>query len=317
MEFMNSMFGGNTAPMQETALPQDDTMMQLDLKRKLALADALRQQQMPEGQMVSGHYVAPSWTQYLANAVNKYSAGQQEKQALGQFGEYQKGKQAKLANLLTDLQQGKETKTYDNTPYQIQIPSGETPQTENLGGMQLYNNGMKTIDVPMTNTSVSYKPYSQKEFMTKVGSTMPDMLPKMLEAQFAQYAPKKPIELGAGAKLVNPDTYAVLADNPKQDGESTSTLEKEYNFMKRKGYAGSAQDYFDMKQRMTDKERNDLDIKLKQLGIDQANLYYNTGIGNSPAAPSAGGNQLKPGAVVNGFKYNGGNPNDAKSWSKQ
>jgi hypothetical protein len=315
MDYMPT-FGGNTAPMQETALPADDTAMQLELKRRLKMAEALQQQAGPEGQMVSGHYVAPSWTQYLANAYGKYQGGKQEREALGQFGEYQKGKQAKLANLLTDLQQGKETKTYDNTPYQIQIPSGEAPQTENLGAMQPYNNGMKTIDVPMTNTSVSYKPYSQKEFMAKVGSTMPDMLPKMLESQFAQYAAKKPIELGAGAKLVNPDTYAVLAENPKQDGESTSTLEKEYNFMKRKGYAGSAQDYFDMKQRMTDKERNDLDIKLKQLGIDQAKLYYDTGIGNPPAAPFAGGNQLKPGTVVNGFKYNGGNPNQQSSWSK-
>lgn len=306
---MNSMFGGG----QDTSLPADDTAMQLELKRRLKMADALQQQEMPQGQMVSGHYVAPSWTQYLSNAVNKYQGAKQEKEALNQFGEYQKGKQTKLANLLTDLQQGKETKTYDNTPYQIQIPSGEAPQTENLGGMQTYK---KTIDVPMTNTSVSYKPYSQKEFMAKVGSTMPDMLPKMLEAQFAQYAPKKPIELSAGAKLVNPDTYAVVADNPKQDGESTSTLEKEYNFMKRKGYAGSAQDYFDMKRSMTDKERNDLDIKLKQLGIDQSNLFYNTGIGNPPAAPSAGGNQLKPGTVVNGFKYNGGNPNQQSSWSK-
>ena len=310
-------FGGNTAPMQETALPADDTAMQLELKRRLKMAEALQQQETPQGQMVSGIYVAPSWTQYLSNAINKYQGGKQEREALGQFGEYQKGKQAKLANLLTDLQQGKETKTYDNTPYQIQIPSGEAPQTENLGGMQPYNNGMKTIDVPMTNTSVSYTPYSQKEFMAKVGSTMPDMLPKMLEAQFAQYAPKKPIELGAGAKLVNPDTYAVLATNPKEVTDSDSTLEKEYRFMTDGGYKGSREDFFNLKRSMTDKERNDLDIKLKQLGIDQSNLYYSTGIGNPPAASSAGGNQLKPGTVVNGFKYNGGNPNQQSSWSKQ
>lgn len=311
---MNSMFGDNTAPMQQTALPADDTAMQLELKRRLKMAEALQQQAMPEGQMVSGHYVAPSWTQYLANAYGKYQGGKQEREALGQFGEYQKGKQAKLANLLTDLQQGQETKTYDNTPYQIQIPSGEAPQTENLGGMQQYK---KTIDVPMTNTSVSYKPYSQKEFMAKVGSTMPDMLPKMLEAQFAQYAPKKPIELGAGAKLVNPDTYAVLATNPKEVADSDSTLEKEYRFMTDGGYKGSREDFFNLKRSMTDKERNDLDIKLKELGINQAKFYYDTGIGNPPAAPSAGGNQLKLGTVVNGFKYNGGNPNQQSSWSKQ
>ena len=309
-------FGQNTTQ-DVSGMPQDDTMMQLELKRKLALADALRQQEAPQGQMVSGRFVAPSWTQHLANAYGQYQAGQQEKDAMKKYGDYQTSKSSKLASLLEDLQRGKQvSSTTDNTPYQIQVTNGQAPQTENLGGMQPIQNGMKTIDVPMTNTTSTYKPYSQKEFMAKVGTVMPDMLPKMLEAQFAQYAPKAPIELGAGGKLINPTTYEVLVDNPKQDSESTSTLEKEYNFMKRKGYAGSAQDYFDMKQRMTDKERNDLDIKLKQLGIDQANLYYNTGIGNPPAAPSAGGNQLKPGTIVNGFKYNGGNPNQQSSWSK-
>ena len=90
--------------MQQTALPADDTAMQLELKRRLKMAEALQQQALPEGQMVSGHYVAPSWTQYLANAVNKYQGGQQEKQALGQFGEYQKGKQAKMAEALGQYQ---------------------------------------------------------------------------------------------------------------------------------------------------------------------------------------------------------------------
>ena len=61
-------------------MPQDDTMMQLELQRKLKLADALRQQSTPEGQMVSGHYVAPSWTQQLANLYGKYQAGQGDMQ---------------------------------------------------------------------------------------------------------------------------------------------------------------------------------------------------------------------------------------------
>jgi hypothetical protein len=52
--------------------------------------------------MVSGFYVAPSFTQYLANAVGKYQGAKKEKEALGQFGEYQKGKQAQLANLLNE-----------------------------------------------------------------------------------------------------------------------------------------------------------------------------------------------------------------------
>ena len=47
----------------------DPTLQVINLKRKLALADSLRNTPELQGQMVSGHFVAPSWTQALANAV--------------------------------------------------------------------------------------------------------------------------------------------------------------------------------------------------------------------------------------------------------
>ena len=172
--------------MQETALPADDTAMQLELKRRLKMAEALQQQAMPEGQMVSGIYVAPSWTQYLSNAINKYQGGKQEREALGQFGEYQKSKQKKQADILLDLAQGKEIVTTDNTPYQIQVPNGQATPTDNLGGMQPYNNGMKSIDVPNVTKKSTFSPYTEQEYMTKIASVMPEMLPKMLETQFAK-----------------------------------------------------------------------------------------------------------------------------------
>jgi hypothetical protein len=190
MAFMDYMpqFGGNTAPMQETALPADDTAMQLELKRRLKMAEALQQQAGPEGQMVSGHYVAPSWTQYLANAYGKYQGGKQEREALNQFGEYQKGKQAKLANLLTDLGQGKEV-----------IEPMDYNEAGNMPGME----------------QTTRKPFSQQEFMTKVGGVMPDLVPKMLEAQLAQYGKEEtPISLGEGGVLVN-RKGEVIASNPK------------------------------------------------------------------------------------------------------
>lgn len=80
--------------------PQDDAMMQLELQRRMKFADALRQQEAPQGQMVSGHYVAPSWTQNLANLYGKYQAGQQEKDVMKQYGEYQTSKAKKYADLL-------------------------------------------------------------------------------------------------------------------------------------------------------------------------------------------------------------------------
>jgi hypothetical protein len=48
------------------------------IERERQLAQALQQRGMKpvEGQMVSGRFVAPSWTQYLANAYDTYSGGQ-------------------------------------------------------------------------------------------------------------------------------------------------------------------------------------------------------------------------------------------------
>ena len=56
--------------------PQDlmaQTPEMVDLARKQRLAQMLIQQgQAPQGQMVSGHYVAPSWSQYLAQGLSSY-----------------------------------------------------------------------------------------------------------------------------------------------------------------------------------------------------------------------------------------------------
>ncbi len=80
--------------------PTDDTTAQLILKRRLAQADALRGAQMPQGQMVSGHYVAPSWTQYLANAVGQYKGREQEREAMQGYGDYQAAQKKRMAEAL-------------------------------------------------------------------------------------------------------------------------------------------------------------------------------------------------------------------------
>lgn len=71
------------------------TPEEIDIARKQKLVDMLTKQaeQPLEGQMVSGRYVAPSWTQMLAKGLNAYMAGKTEKQAADmqkQFGEKQR-----------------------------------------------------------------------------------------------------------------------------------------------------------------------------------------------------------------------------------
>ncbi len=123
MDYM-PQFGQNV----DQSAPQDDTLMQLDLKRKLALADSLRQQQAPEGQMVSGRYVAPSWTQYLAGALSQAQAGNMEKEAYKKYGEAQTAKQAKLAEALGQYQK-------DMMPRVEQAPQQPTTVMGSTGEM--------------------------------------------------------------------------------------------------------------------------------------------------------------------------------------
>ena len=65
-----------------SGLPANDAMAQLELKRKLKIAEALQNAQVPQGQMVSGHYVAPSFTQQLASAYGMYKGKKSEEEAI-------------------------------------------------------------------------------------------------------------------------------------------------------------------------------------------------------------------------------------------
>jgi len=161
--------------MQQTALPADDAAMQLELKRRLRMAEALQQQEAPQGQMVSGHYVAPSWTQYLAGGINAYQGAKQEREALGQFGEYQKSKQAKYANLLNELGQGKE----------VTAPM-DYNEAGNMPGME----------------QTTRQPFTQQEYIAKVGGVMPELLPDFLKADITnKFKQEAPVKLSANESI--------------------------------------------------------------------------------------------------------------------
>jgi hypothetical protein len=181
-------------------MPQDDTMMQLELKRKLALADALKQGQELQGQTVSGHYVAPSWTQHLANLAGAYQGKQTEQEAMKQYGNYQTAKSAKLGTLLDQINKGK----------QVESPV----DYQDAGGMP----GV---------TQTTQQPFNQQEYMAKIGAVMPEMLPKMLEANFAQrFKEQTPIVSHAG-DIGRDINGKIIFQNPaKEDKTTFSTLGK-------------------------------------------------------------------------------------------
>lgn len=111
-----------------SGMPIDDSMMQLEMKRRLARAEALRNQPMPQGQMVGNQFVAPSWTQYLANIVGKIQGGQEERQAMKQYGEYTKTKAQKQADALKSLSDALEPKQIEQ--YADYNESGNMPLVE-------------------------------------------------------------------------------------------------------------------------------------------------------------------------------------------
>lgn len=57
----------------------------------------------PQGQMVDGIYVAPSWTQHAANLFKSYTTGKDEREALGQLKELEAKKAADVAEALRQM----------------------------------------------------------------------------------------------------------------------------------------------------------------------------------------------------------------------
>lgn len=169
----------------------DDVTAQLMLKRRLAQADALRQSQMPQGQMVSGHYIKPHWTQQLAALGNQALGAYQEGKAMKEYGDYQKARQAKMADLLSG-------KTVEQPV--------DYNEAGNMPGM----------------TETTRQPYSQQEFMAKAIQAMPEMADDLVKAQIAQYGKEEqPISLSEGARLVN-RKGELLAENPKSAQEKSA-----------------------------------------------------------------------------------------------
>lgn len=72
-----------------------------------------------------------------------------------------------------------------------------------------------------------------------------------------------PVKLGAGERLLDPRTFATIADNPKED--ATPSAVREYNFAKQQGYGGSFLD-FQLAQKRA--EASSVSVNTGQKGLD-------------------------------------------------
>lgn len=121
-----------------------------ELARAQRLAQLLGNQQMPEGQMVSGRFVPPSWTQQLAGLVNAgagaYYANQAETQNQALAKKIREGESAAMADYMA-TKQGKPAVVQETEmagPYTGNIPqpmaSREVSPAQAPNPMQAYAN---------------------------------------------------------------------------------------------------------------------------------------------------------------------------------
>ena len=206
----------------------------LALERQKKLADLLQSRalEQPQGQMVSGRYVAPSIIQQLAPLANAYMGRQASEDV--------ESKQAKLANLIRG-QNVTETKDILETMY-----------------------GKQGQSVPMTapSTDADAQPsgfYGDKPSVEMQGAVAPDKMSAMLKALKAQgsigqaLAPQlmsslfkedTPLILPKGGTAINRRGEVIAKGAP--DEEKPPVSYQEYLLAKKEGYTGSYQEYQDM-----------------------------------------------------------------------
>jgi hypothetical protein len=252
----------------------DPNLAAINLKRKLALADSLRNSPVLEGQMVSGRYVAPSWTQNLANAVNKGVGMYTERQAMKEYGDILKSQEAKQRTGLDKLIKVlKNEPTLETTmqPTNVDLQQGmnvpTSPFTTNEQVSQIYPNysgqtpiqnmqGQTNVMQPIT-TQVPAKPLSQNDVLSAIAQYGQDVgNPKIgegviLDYAKQMYAPKKSTwikngdvqiqidETGqpTGKTLpigISPDTAATLEQSGKQHNITNKFKERELEIEKKK-----------------------------------------------------------------------------------
>jgi hypothetical protein len=197
-------------------------MAQMELQRRLKMAQALQETKMPEGQMIGGHFVAPSFTQQLASVYNKYQGGKAEREAMQQFGEYRKSKEQKQAEALRGFVEGMQPKAtttaQDNFVTQplaqgMNVPTSPFGTSEQVGQTSPFGTqnmqGDMTTNQPIQATT--YTPRSQQDLVSNFynnaqKSGNPDMANKFALEQFGQaIKPKATKYIDAGDKQIEVD----------------------------------------------------------------------------------------------------------------
>jgi hypothetical protein len=184
-------------------LPPEILQQQQALTRQQQLANLLTQQglQQPQGQMVSGRYVAPSFFQYAAPLAQLY-AGQKmaEKgdKAQADLAKALRQQYANEAQQYQDLLRGKEavfeqagpTQTGGNIPNQT-YRMGADPQAAYLFGSTAYNPALQQVALKKLTEGPQWKEASKLDAQGNTISGYVDMNSSNPEATFRPFAMTK------------------------------------------------------------------------------------------------------------------------------
>jgi hypothetical protein len=210
MAFTTGQAGGQ---IQQVAVPTAYSGDAQELARSQRLAQLLSGQQMPEGQMVSGRFVAPSWTQHLAQLVNAgtgaYYADQAEKQNLALAKKIREGENVALADYMAELQ-GR--------------PAVPEKVTE-MAGPYGQGVGQAGANVPMPTATIAGRPAIQANpRVANLNAAQNDMLPSWMRQYAMKEATKGPDykEIQKlNEKTGNTEIYRYDANSP----DPTSTMQ--------------------------------------------------------------------------------------------
>jgi hypothetical protein len=130
----------STMPMNRGRFGQpvnEQGILMQDISQQRKLAEQLRKQGADElqGQMVSGHYVAPSWTQQLARVLNTYAGTEINSQADKKEQDYNTQKSKKFADILA----GNKPQQIEGQPTVTSTMPAYTPEQQDQFGSPLPN----------------------------------------------------------------------------------------------------------------------------------------------------------------------------------
>lgn len=196
------------------------TPEQMEIARKTRYAETLRRksEEPMEGQMVSGHYVPPSWTQGLAKMLSAYGSGKMERdaaEAAKAYGEKQRTDFTDTASKYAEALRGTPEQ---QTPYQADNPFGE-----DLGNLQTVTPAQvgdpnQALAIAMQSRSPQWQQFGMAAQLKRATQTPSEQFGKImphaytpdslaLYQQTGNYADLKPIAGGRDFGKVNPGQF--------------------------------------------------------------------------------------------------------------